>query len=225
MRLAVFFGFKRRTGTKKRLSRVSVPCLAMDREVLLLQLLQSQGPATALDLSKAMGTSREETNRLLYRLRQESKISKDVGFPPLWSSMNVSPKVPEVQAGDPRMLVLIDLGNTHDCLKPLFPYAASGLLEVRAYADLAYNGFGITPPLKSQPGVTVLKATTADKNAADVQMIWDLAEILTSPESPLYFVVVATKDQGFRSLKPLAEARGHRLEFATCWPDLRNYVE
>ena len=127
-------------------------------------------------------------------------------------------------AAEPRRLVVVDLGNTHDCLQELLPYARAGQLEVRAYADLAFNGFGVTPPLTDAPNVVVKQATTAEKNAADVDMIWDLAAMLSHSE-PVYFVAIATKDQGFRRLKALAEANGHRLEFATGWSELRHYVE
>lgn len=118
----------------------------------------------------------------------------------------------------------MDLGNTHDCLQELLPYARAGHLDVRAYADLAFNGFGVNPPL-DEPGVTVKRASTAEKNAADVDMIWDLAELLSKPGQPHYSVIVATKDQGFRRLKALAEDRGHRLEFVTGWSELRHHVE
>ena len=190
--------------------------------------LREGGPSTALALSRAVGCTREEANRALYGLLKDDLACKDTASPPVWSLPVAAAACPAAGSGaapeEPRRLVVVDLGNTHDCLRELLPYARSGAIEVRAYADLAYNGFGVTPPLGDLPGVTVSQATTAEKNAADVDMIWDLAELL-GPGRPTYFVAVATKDQGFRRLKALAEARGHRLEFATGWSELRHYVE
>jgi hypothetical protein len=184
--------------------------------------LVSSGPATALTISREVGCTREEANRTLYALLKTDEVFREGASPPLWSVLPLG--VPSSSLTEPRRLVVVDLGNTHDCLRELLPYARAGAIEVRAYADLAYNGFGVTPALTDVPGVSVQQATTAEKNAADVDMIWDLAELL-GPGEPKYFVAVATKDQGFRRLKALAEARGHRLEFATGWSELRHYVE
>ena len=189
--------------------------------------LQKGPPSTALMLSRELGCSREEANRILYQLLKTNEVSRDTGSPPVWTifSQPSSATLPTHAAADePKRLVVVDLGNTHDCLQELLPYAKAGALEVRAYADLAYNGFGVNPPLGVLPGVTVQQANTAEKNAADVDMIWDLA-VMLGPRTPRYFVAVATKDQGFRRLKALAEAAGHRLEFATGWSELRHYVE
>jgi hypothetical protein len=184
--------------------------------------LASSGPATALTISREVGCTREEANRTLYALLKTGEVFKEGSSPPFWNVLPLG--APSSSPTEPRRLAVVDLGNTHDCLRELLPYARAGAIEVRAYSDLAYNGFGVTPPLTDVPGVSVHQATTAEKNAADVDMIWDLAELL-GPGKPKYFVAVATKDQGFRRLKALAEARGHRLEFAAGWSELRYYVE
>jgi hypothetical protein len=72
--------------------------------------------------------------------------------------------------------------------------------------------------------VYMFRATTSDRNSADVQLIWDLAVLLSSsPERRN--VIIATKDLGFRSLKSICELLGHSLTFVTDWNTLRNYIE
>ena len=127
------------------------------------------------------------------------------------------------------IVVMVDLGNVHDCLQQLLPLAAAGEIELRAYADLMFNGFGVSPPLAS-PGCTVFKSASPQKNAADTQLIWDCAQLCTAAEKPLQ-ILVATKDNGFRHLKELAEGAGaaallapparHQLYFAHDWATLQ----
>lgn len=118
-------------------------------------------------------------------------------------------------------VVIVDLGNVHDCLKNLLPLAESGLVEVIAYADMEFNGFGVKPDANGKHCV-VKRATTPDKNAADVEIVWDIAQRCgrTSVETPLCFVVV-TRDHGFRSLEGLVMRTGHALNFASDWPTLQ----
>lgn len=200
------------------------------RKAAVLGHLGSKGTSTALAISRAVGCTRQEANQVLYSLLENHKVTKSADSPPQWSRVVVesctTPAAPK-DSNEPRRVVVVDLGNTHDCLKELLPYARAGDIDVRAYADLAFNGYGVNPPLV-EPGVTVCRANTADKNAADVDMIWDIAQLLgtAAPSRPQqYFVIVATKDQGFRRLKSLAEKSGNRLEFAASWADLRLYVE
>jgi hypothetical protein len=53
----------------------------------------------------------------------------------------------------------------------------------------------------------VLRATSADKNAADVQLVWNAALLCASARAPLRILVV-TRDHGFRHLQALAGAIG-----------------
>lgn len=119
-------------------------------------------------------------------------------------------------------LVLVDLGNVHDCLKRLIPLADAGDLSVVAYADLAFNGFGVNPPVESANCV-VKRATSADKNAADVELAWDVAQRCLTASEPMDFVV-ATRDHGFRHLQSLAARSGHTLRFVQDWPSLRGLL-
>jgi hypothetical protein len=115
--------------------------------------------------------------------------------------------------------VFVDLGNVHDCLQRLLPLAEAGELQVQAFADLAFNGFGVNPPLCAS-GCKVVRATSPDKNAADVQLVWNAALLCAAATSPLRLFVV-TRDHGFRHLQTLAEAAGHHLRFAQDWASLR----
>jgi len=123
------------------------------------------------------------------------------------------------EAPAPDLVVLVDLGNVHDCLQKMLPLASAGELRLLAYADLQYNGFGVNPPLAAR-GCTVFRAESPQKNAADTQLVWDCAQLCSRAQRPLR-LLVATKDNGFRHLKALAEAAGHRLDFAQDWASLR----
>ena len=172
---------------------------------------------------------RSEVNRVLYVLQQKNLLLCTVGTPPMWKLVTATsqPQTPE----NPEIIhCVIDLGNVHDCLQHVQRYANAGMLTVDAYADLAYNGFGVAPRVERNAGVRVFRADTPDRNSADVQIIWDLSRYVsnlleTKPESRLH-IIVATKDMGFRRLKALVdEARNHRLTFVTDWPSLRLHIE
>ena len=123
-----------------------------------------------------------------------------------------------MKASDGGVIVLVDLGNVHDCLQRLGPLAESGRVTVRAYADLCFNGFGISPPVCCD-NVTVFKASSPDKNSADVQLIWDVAQLCQADTA--LRLVVATKDLGFRHLQALAAEAGHELTFVQDWGGLQ----
>jgi hypothetical protein len=165
-----------------------------------------------------MNESRNIVNENLYKLYDEGKVVRIEGVRPTWTLPSDKPFV----RGDVP-LVIMDLGNCH-FLKELLPYIESKTVEARLYADLAYNGFGVSPPLPHYLNVYMFRATTSDRNSADVQLIWDLAVLLSSsPERRN--VIIATKDLGFRSLKSICELLGHSLTFVTDWNTLRNYIE
>ena len=115
-------------------------------------------------------------------------------------------------------VVFVDLGNVHDCLLRLVPLAEAGEIQVRAYADLQYNGPGVRPPLRA-PGCAGYRADSAQRNAADTQLIWDVSKLCATAPGPLR-LLVATKDNGFRHLQGLVTASGHDLAFAQDWVSL-----
>jgi hypothetical protein len=132
-------------------------------------------------------------------------------------------------AQEPYVLVIIDLGCSHDVLANVIPYAEQGEMEVRAYADLAFNGFGLNPKVECK-NFSLFHAKTADKNSADVALIWDVSRFVQrmSLEEPSREVqiYVCTRDLQFQSLKALVEENPlHTLTFCINWETLRCHVE
>lgn len=168
-------------------------------------------------------TPRVEVNRLLYEWHSLGQVeTRDV--PPRWRLHRPIIITPNEGAPRPRIHVVVDLGNVHDCLKPLLSYAQKGCLTVAAYADLAFTGFGVVPPLRVE-NVAVFQADTPDKNSADVQIIWDLSRLTQQREGEPLDIFVASKDLGFRRLERLVNAGcGHTLTFTTGWRDLRLHL-
>lgn len=202
---------------------------------LILKLREHGGWATAAALRHTLpdAPAKLDVNRVLYGLKEAGAVDFAAGSPPTWR-LREGPKreAPHEHpcSGEPLMHVVVDLGNCHDCLQNLVDYAACGSMTVAAYADLAFAGFGVTPPLVT-PNVQVFQADTPDKNSADTQMIWDISRLVQRvtvdhPTRKLHIVVV-TKDLGFQRLKALVEAENplHKLTFVTNWPTLRLHVE
>lgn len=168
---------------------------------------------------------KKEVNAVLYKLVSDARAERMEGSPPTWRAVpaRFSPRAPQTRGtNEERLIVLVDLGNVHDSLDKLIPYAEAGQLEVVAYADLAYDGYGVRPPLQKQ-NVEVRRADTPDKNAADVDLIWDVA--MHSQSGPLLHFIVCTKDQGFRRLERKVSEAGHRMTFVTRWEELRIFIE
>lgn len=179
-----------------------------------------------------------QINSILYDLKDAGRVIFTPGSPPLWSHKPAITSQSHTSAsmetecdvgGDPIVLVLNDLGCCHNVLQNLVPYAEQDKLQVKAYADLAYAGFGVRPPVKTR-NVQVFHSKTADKNSADVKMIWDLSRYVNqfAESNPLrrLDVYVATKDLQFQSLKALVEENPlHSLTFCTDWEALRMHVE
>ena len=177
---------------------------------------------TAKEIAENLGAKREDTNAALYDLARDGLVQRTAGVPPLW--VVVSPALPSEAALD---VVFIDLGNVHCCLAELLPYARLGRVQVRAYADHAYRGFGVAPSVENEPNVTLSRSAAQRRNAAD-SMVWDmalLAEEARARGRRLRFFVV-TKDLGFRAVQELASEHGsHEVVFCQDWQNLRRYVE
>jgi hypothetical protein len=203
---------------------------ALSVEDDILRILNTKGAMTALQMSRALGGNIEKTvvNRQLYSMLDEKKVSHDTSIPPVWRVLGPQQKAAESTPTETIPLAVVDLGNVHDVLRELVPYARSGLAQVEAFADRAYNGFGIRPALDDVPGVRVHRARGTDRNAADIELVWFLCETLPdvthAPEQARQ-VVVATKDQGFQSLRDLVQRRGHTLTFVTQWSEMREFIE
>ena len=178
--------------------------------------------------------SKVEVNRALYALKDKGVLEMTPASPPLWALKKTVPCARSLatisaNGADPRTHVICDLGCNHDCLQNLIPYAERGEITVKAYADIAFNGFGVNPAPVSN-NVQVFQAATPDKNSADVRIIWDVSRLVekTSLEEPdrRLDIFVCTKDLQFQSLKALVEMNPlHKLIFCTNWAALRMYIE
>lgn len=188
----------------------------------VLQALSLVAPdgLSAADLGEQLGHRhpRASINGCLYRMEGDS-VRKTVGGPrPIWRLATPAPP------DGPPTIVLVDLGNVHDCLAPCERYVADGLVRATyAFADYHFNGYGVNP---RPAGITVEQVTDPNKNAADVLMIWRVAEmILGGNVEPGTRFVAATKDDGFRYLKTLVEQAGFAFEFVRDASQLRNLLE
>ena len=202
---------------------------------LLQRLAQCSAPATTSQLMRETGYTKVLVNQTLYALLREERVKQTPGSPPQWSSVPLAPDSAGVAAAhdavgnSPCVLVVVDLGCCHDVLPQIRAYAERGEVEVRAYADLAFNGFGVSPPVKCA-NYKLFHATTADRNSADVALIWETSRLAQQleehePERELH-VFVCTKDLQFQSLKELVEKNPrHSLTFCTDWSALRCHIE
>jgi len=161
--------------------------------------------------------TRTDINRILYKLSEEGKVSSTTDLPALWSLPS------ESKESVSKPVVMIDLGNVHDILQKIEPYSKKGLVNVYAFCDLAYNGFGVKT--KVDPSITVFQATTPDRNAADLHMIWKIAEICIYNKYPGSDILILTRDQGFRTLETITKQYGYKVSFLTSWEELRNFIE
>ena len=182
----------------------------MERRRNLLESIGSEG-RSLVELARVSGMSSVDVAVALQGLRLSGLVETDDG---LWKRSSVR------DCHD--VVVVVDLGNVHDCLQKLAPLAEAGEVQVRAYADLQYNGYGVNPPFDS-PGCVVFRAATPHKNAADTQIIWDISRLCSLALKPLHLLVV-TKDNGFRHLRELAEESGLSLAFAQDWSSLRSLL-
>jgi hypothetical protein len=184
-------------------------------EWMALQQLSSQASLPLLDLPA-----------LLLDLSERGLVEQKEG---LWKRVEPQrPAQPAAAVATPeagqKPLVIVDLGNVHDCLQKLVPLADAGCVDVRAYADLHYNGFGVQPPLASL-SVRVEQARVSHKNAADTRLVWDLALLCADGAAGKRTIFIATKDNGFRHLQELAAELGHRVFFCENWGSFKAAFE
>ena len=183
---------------------------------------------SALDISRHLRITKSIVNKSLYSLLADGKIQRHEEVPPLWQCSQTACEQDFTNSEDvhgQNLYVIIDLGNQHDCLQRLIPFAQNNIVTVRAYADKGYTGFGVNPSI-SEKNVIIVQTQSPHRNAADTHLIWDICEIATQADISLHFVV-ATKDLGFQALKDKVEAcpQKHCLEFVQGWNELRYYVE
>lgn len=185
---------------------------------------------SAKEIAKELKKPKKFINSMLYSMEKQNLVSKTDGTPPQWKILNPVSLQKECENFDFKEdipIVMIDLGNVHDVLQQVEPYAKEKLAKVYAFADLQYNGYGIKPPCNLS--VELYHSKTPDKNAADIEMVWKCADIIFNLEpnqkfKKLQFCIV-TKDNGFRTLKTIIERHGHEAIFMRTWEELRVYVE
>ena len=117
------------------------------------------------------------------------------------------------------LVILVDLGNVHDCLQKLENYADNRCCDVFAYADQMSNCYGIKPPVKSKY-ITVKVASDRHKNSADIEMIWDCATLSNQYQN----VVIVTKDLGFQTLVTKLKQQSRNVMFFHNYNDLEEYL-
>ena len=193
----------------------------MDKEIL--NQLSCGQTKTSAELALVLNTSRVDVNASIQNLEKNGLVFRVTNaFPIAWQQNAASPSLTP-PTSPPDTLVIIDLGNTHDCLANLMPYCRSSLVEVRAYADLHYTGYTGDENICC---FQLIRASSSAKNAADVDMIWDLAVILSDPRMLKKQVIICSKDKGFLSIQDKIVKLGHTFLFATHgWADLRLHLE
>lgn len=183
----------------------------------------------AKTIASFLKLERSAVNRVLYGLLLTGNVMQQKGTPPLWSYKNANFKE-EKSSSEPKNVIFIDLGNIHDILPKVEPYADDCLIY--AFADRGFNGYGVNPPPKN-PAIHVLHEKDDHKNAADITMIWTAAELVMNSrnrnlqsKSQIRFIIF-TKDQGFRSLKTILERYPIVKEvlFVQHWEKAREFIE
>ncbi len=175
---------------------------------------------------------------------------------PTLSSLDINAK-PKRQT-----FVVIDLGNVHDCLeKIVYNIQVKGMYsdvfvemgtnvnyycKFAAFADPAYNGFPFSAKtnddirlvnrnaghILSTVFVSRVSDASCGKNAADLEIISCILDVIHEQYTPVNFVVV-TKDLQFTYLKNIVERKNHQLcdnerhsyTTVTNWHDLQTYLE
>ena len=209
-------------------------------EAILQSANQAQSARFFVKQLQAKGFSpeRSEINRLLYSWAKIKKVVRFDGTPPTWEISDQAEQCCNA-VSDPKLhrhiVVAVDLGNVHDVLQPLDRYVGQilecknrepeDILIVRAFADTAFNGFGVNPPCKN---IQTRQSSSGHKNEADIALVWWLAGICShyhQAKIPLE-VYIASKDQGFRSVQQQVDVYpGNKCKFVNRWEELREFIE
>lgn len=204
----------------------------MDLKSRIISTL-SNGALTAKEIASRLNVEKSEVNRILYHDRV---FTQNNTSPPTWSTVPVQTKKVERIIDT---IILLDLGNVHDCLKNLEPYVRTGDMVVFAFCDYGYSGYPLSEKQYNVDGVKIVRATSPKKNAADTLLIWTCCSIVNRETGGLFHLqgndvlpnladrlefIVVTKDQGFNFLQECVENTGHKIRFCKDWDDLKLYI-
>ena len=108
-------------------------------------------------------------------------------------------------------IVLVDLGNVHDCLKQCEEERARGNINaVYGFANVHFNAYGVNPPPRDpKTKVAVVK------DGVDVAIVWkacELSHAATDAGNSLK-LVIATKSHKLEPLTALVKSAGHEVRF------------
>lgn len=120
------------------------------------------------------------------------------------------------QAG---LLVVIDLGNVHNILQNVEKYIGiTPGLEVKAYADLAYNHY------KPHTPDILWHNDSAQRETTDVKLIADTVIKLKDAKYK-YHVIIMSLDKVVCALESVVKSMGHQCTVAKSWDELRIFLE
>jgi hypothetical protein len=191
-------------------------------ERVLRLLRDSSHPLSAKEIANTLRESRSLINKVLYRLLLPAgriQVSDQQKIPkwhaaPLQSEEECSSEDGSIDDyGCSEVVVLIDLGNVHDCLSRAVVLKNTGYVNgVAAFADNGFRGYGVNPRVEG-PNVTLIQPSSAESQAADVELIWYVANYckgIESSKKKTHFVL-ASKDKGFAHLANKVREYGHHM--------------
>lgn len=195
----------------------------------ILNVLNDKGLATAKDIFRILNGeyTKKEINHSLYKNLSDKVFSTntDSSALPIWTLKNFIREIDESSdKKQEKLVVMIDLGNIHDCLKMCEGYTNQFIIdETYAFADYHYNGYGVGEKVKTNR-VYVQQAQYACKNAAETLLIWKVFNLIWKNDCMYNFVIV-TKDEGFRYLEQIVKENGHKITFVKNKEDLKIEIE
>lgn len=204
----------------------------MDIKMRIISLL-GQKDLSAKDIAVSLNKEKVEINRILY---DDNIFVQKPGTPPIWSLANQTTICAKKSEGNIDTVVLIDLGNSPQCLKEVEPYAQAGEVLVYALCDFAYMGYGMNGGF-GVSNTSVIKIAQQKKGAVSTFLMWLCFRIINrcsdpilgislasisklSTEKPIK-ILVASKDQGFPFLEDIIMDTGNILKFHRDWNTLK----
>lgn len=200
------------------------------------ELEKQPQPVTAATLWKTPSLksyTRKEINHALYEdLRNVVCRTEGPEPAPLWSVKNGCNKVQAEkeyidESGCTYMIVVIDLGNVHDCLEKCVKYKAHDMIHrVIAVADSGFQGYGVKPKVEGD-GIVVHRIQQSGKGNGEVELIWRIQEECAenNPDHRRIHFLLATRSEGLGYLSHLVSEYGHVLHFVKNANELAEYVE